>query len=215
MKRKILMLALLLSIITSGCNKNQQEEIPLQYFEIDSSTNHINRYAFDENNDYEINNNVENENNEPSFDELTITGDDNSVSYKIDGNDVIYNGVRYVDLYKNINELNTKYNHNTLLNFIIKIYKADSDKIYTAIYDETKVETDEYSSVTLDEEFSASDKYIKLRDMYNDKITWYLSIRDSETGDTLYIYGCNSYLMVNGNGYDINIDMSEYDSSVK
>ena len=53
--------------------------------------------------------------------EVQLDNNDNSVDYQVEGEDIIYNGVRYKGLYTAINSVTYPYDTNTFINFITKI----------------------------------------------------------------------------------------------
>lgn len=148
--------------------------------------------------------------------EITLVGDDNSVAYEIvDGTDIKYNGILFKNLYTNINSIDTNYNRNTLINFIIKTYNANSSLIYTFLTkDEIDAEDSDVQSTTLDELIDYVPNYQIAKNNHGEAVTWMLTLTDSETRSEVQMYGCNSYIILTSDGNNTEVDMTTYDSGV-
>lgn len=149
--------------------------------------------------------------------EIELVNDDTSVTYSIiDNKSVKYNNTTYQDLYECINNINSKYSANTIINFIIKTHKSASDLVYVDVITDD-VNTSEGDSIdfTLDEELQGYNQYESIKSKYNNEpVTWKLTLTDSETMYPTYIYGCNTYMLMTGTNGNIQIDMSAYDSGL-
>lgn len=149
--------------------------------------------------------------------EIELVNEDTSVTYSIiDNNSVKYNNTTYQDLYACINNINSKYSENTIINFIIKTHKSASDLVYVDVITDD-VNTSEGDSIdfTLDEELQGYNQYESIKSKYNNEpVTWKLTLTDSETMYPTYIYGCNTYMLMTGTNGNIQIDMSAYDSGL-
>ena len=163
-----------------------------------------------------VTNGTDKQNNE-HIGEIELVNDDTSVTYSIiDNKSVKYNNTTYQDLYACINNINSKYSTNTVINFIIKTHKSTSDLIYVDVITDD-VNTSEGDSIdfTLDEELQGYSQYESIKSKYNNEpVTWKLTLTDSETMYPTYIYGCNTYMLMTGTNGDIQIDMSAYDSGL-
>ena len=149
--------------------------------------------------------------------EIELVNDDTSVTYSIiDNKSVKYNNTTYQDLYACINNINSKYSANTIINFIIKTHKSTSDLVYVDVITDD-VNTSEGDSIdfTLDEELQGYNQYESIKSKYNNEpVTWKLTLTDSETMYPTYIYGCDTYMLMTGTNGNIQIDMSAYDSGL-
>ena len=163
-----------------------------------------------------ITNGTDKQNNE-HIGEIELVNDDTSVTYSIiDNKSVKYNNTTYQDLYACINNINSKYSANTVINFIIKTHKSTSDLVYVDVITDN-VNTSEGDSIdlTLDEELQGYNQYESIKSKYNNEpVTWKLTLTDSETMYPTYIYGCNTYMLMTGTNGNIQIDMSAYDSGL-
>lgn len=163
-----------------------------------------------------VTNGTDKQNNE-HIGEIELVNEDTSVTYSIiDNNSVKYNNTTYQDLYTCINNINSKYSANTVINFIIKTHKSTSDLVYVDVITDN-VNTSEGDSIdlTLDEELQGYNQYESIKSKYNNEpVTWKLTLTDSETMYPTYIYGCNTYMLMTGTNGNIQIDMSAYDSGL-
>ena len=149
--------------------------------------------------------------------EIELVNDDTSVTYSIiDNKSVKYNNTTYQDLYACINNINSKYSANTIINFIIKTHKSASDLVYVdVITDDVNTSEGDSIDLTLDEELQGYNQYESIKSKYNNEpVTWKLTLTDSETMYPTYIYGCDTYMLMTGTNGDIQIDMSAYDSGL-
>lgn len=163
-----------------------------------------------------ITNGTDKQNNE-HIGEIELVNDDTSVTYSIiDNKSVKYNNTTYQDLYTCINNINSKYSANTIINFIIKTHKSTSDLVYVdVITDDVNTSEGDSIDLTLDEELQGYNQYESIKSKYNNEpVTWKLTLTDSETMYPTYIYGCDTYMLMTGTNGDIQIDMSAYDSGL-
>lgn len=163
-----------------------------------------------------ITNGTDKQNNE-HIGEIELVNDDTSVTYSIiDNKSVKYNNTTYQDLYACINNINSKYSANTIINFIIKTHKSASDLVYVdVITDDVNTSEGDSIDLTLDEELQGYNQYESIKSKYNNEpVTWKLTLTDSETMYPTYIYGCDTYMLMTGTNGDIQIDMSAYDSGL-
>lgn len=210
-----------LSIFLTGCGKEEKSEYRvMKYFEKDSYTQKVSNRALLEDNEGSDKPDDEEDKHNSGYDEtlseIKLTGKDESIEYSIvEGTDVKYNNILYKNLYTNVYSLNTNYDKNTLINFIIKTYEAKSDLIYTVVYtDSTEGEESDIQSITLDEMLSDCSKYEELKHKYGEKAYWMLQLIDSETRLEVEMYGATSYILVTADGVSEEIDMTKYDSGV-
>lgn len=209
-----------LSIFLAGCGKEEKNEYRvMKYFEKDSYTQKVSNRALLEDNeesDKPDDKDKQNSGYDETLSEIKLTGKDESIEYSIvEGTDVKYNNTLYKNLYTNVYSLNTNYDKNTLINFIIKTYEAKSELIYTVVYtDSTEGEESDIQSITLDEMLSDCSKYEELKHKYGEEAYWMLQLIDSETRLEVEMYGATSYILVTADGVSEEIDMTKYDSGV-
>lgn len=202
--------------INQANQTNQQDQQDQQdfYFEEDTQKDAYESPVKLETNS--ISNGTDKQNNE-HIGEIELVNDDTSVTYSIiNNNSVKYNNTTYQDLYTCINNINSKYSANTIINFIIKTHKSTSNLVYVDVITDD-VNTSEGDSIdfTLDEELQGYNQYESIKSKYNNEpVTWKLTLTDSETMYPTYIYGCNTYMLMTGTNGNIQIDMSAYDSGL-
>lgn len=149
--------------------------------------------------------------------EIELNGSDGSMTYTVlDGTSVKYNGITFDGLYACINNINTKYDANTIINFIIKTYNGTSKLVYTDVEtDELNTSSGDSVDFTIDDELEGYGQYEYIKSKYNNApVTWKLTLTDSETMYPTYIYGCETYMLMTGTNGDIRLDMSAYDSGL-
>lgn len=149
--------------------------------------------------------------------EIELNGSDGSMTYTVlDGTSVKYNGITFDGLYTCINTINTKYDANTIINFIIKTYSGASKLVYTDVEtDELNTSSGDSVDFTIDDELEGYGQYEYIKSKYNNApVTWKLTLTDSETMYPTYIYGCETYMLMTGTNGDIRLDMSAYDSGL-
>lgn len=150
----------------------------------------------------------EDEENRAHYGELVLKGDDSSRDYDVVNNrDIQYHDKLYKNLYYNINKIETKYNKNTLINFIIKTYKSESSTIYTEL-DQSDYSKPNEDGFDIDDSID-SNVYEKLKDKYSEKATWILYLRDSETGEQHMIFGAKNYMLAEQSQNYYEVDMNK------
>lgn len=228
MKNRISILVIILctTILLSSCGTTSSNNNKIiQYFEKDIYTQKVDTLKTPENDMITSEENYNTDKNNSHTDdggydstlaEITLVGNDNSIAYDIiDNTDVKYKGILYKNLYANINSLNTNYDKNTLINFIIKTYKANSSTIYTIVYtDEAEGEGSDIEALTLDDMLGDCEQYETTKNKYNETVSWMLQLIDSDTRQEVQMYGATSYILVTSDGISKEIDMTEYDSGV-
>jgi hypothetical protein len=224
---------LLLASLTVGCGTKVQENTntsvisDVKYFE--TNTNTISRYTIikdgDEENDSVVSgtsgNSYSTITDSPSDEigEITLTGEDTSKDYTLseDGS-VTYKGVTYQNLYNVINSVDTKYDKNTLLNFIIKKIDMGSTQVYCDIrenYSSDDEDSEEGDMVgePIDDGIIDNPTYTKAVSKYGSYITWIITLMNLDNRSEARIYGCYDYFMINYLGSDVEVDMSQYDTT--
>lgn len=225
-RSNILIIILCITLLLSSCGiASSNNNKIIQYFEKDIYTQKVDTLKASETDmtTSEENYNTDKNNSHTDADgydstlaEITLVGNDSSIAYDIiDNTDIKYRGILYKNLYTNINSLSTDYDKNTLINFIIKTYKAKSSLIYTVVYtDEAESEDSDIEAITLDDMLSDCDQYEITKNKYNETVSWMLQLIDSETRQEVQMYGATSYILVTSDGISKEIDMTEYDSGV-
>ena len=144
--------------------------------------------------------------------EITFIGEDNSTSYEVQGDDIIFDYQKFVGLNKCIENITTDLNKTNIINFIVKTYRVKGvDNIYTVL--NTFDYSDEYA-ISPDEELEQYDKYREIKAKYDgDPVTWAINLADYYGKHSAIIYGSNKYILVLGLTSDVSIDMSTYDMS--
>lgn len=228
MKQKII-IAIIIASSLAGCGSRNtidtsgQEKDIIKTFEKDENTKSIVNYAIWNKN---IQEKIQENTNEidnmsigqlENMGELRIEGNDDSVSYEVIGDtDITYNNIIYKNLYTNINNIDSKYDKNTLINFIIKNYNATSNVIYTTLNKESKLELSdeaEIEEISLDEQLSENIKYKTLKEDYDEPVNWVITLMEADTNKDVMMFGCYSYIILANINGDVIIDMSEFDST--
>jgi len=158
----------------------------------------------------------ENYDNIYSASEIQLTEQDNSIEYTIDNQDINYDDKVFIGLNDAINRLESPYDKNTLINFIIKTYKTDANQIYAIYSSDTELIDDEGqdvgASITVHESLQSLNGYVDICNKYNDTAVWTITLLTENTEDVGYLHGCKSFIIYQGSEDKI-IDMSLYDTS--
>lgn len=210
-------------IATTACSKTKgnNESKAVQYFELDAYSQSLHNQSSDSQDTQDTQQDANTENNDDSSSYsntlalITLVNNDNSQDYTAEGNDIVYKGTRYVNLYNVINGINTNYDKNTLINFIVKTFNAKSDTIYCdLIVDNISDADSDVEEITLDEQISDVKKYNDAKSQFNENVSWMISMTESSDNSVKQIYGCSKYMLVTSDGIDKEIDMSKYDSTL-
>ncbi|MBO5388938.1 MAG: hypothetical protein J6A59_12580 [Lachnospiraceae bacterium] len=215
---KLLNIILLCIFSTIGCGdakQNNDMAVEIEFIKDGKTIRHDEVWQSamkddENNNSYDV--------SDPSihFGEINLENSDTSRLYEIAGNDIVYNGVIYKDLYYNVQHLQLPCDMNTFINFIIKTYSTTSDKVLTYYVNDTEIDEtlseDIGAAISIDEELRDNKLYIELTEKYNDIAKWSLSLYDEDSlGSSGILYGCESFLLYNGGSGVQSIDMSKYD----
>lgn len=222
--KSILLSLLGVTIMLSGCASNKSSNDILNRFETNDYTIHSNTKVEETKSNQSSSNKDTNENTsnssnntsqnvENAMGELILENTDNSIAYEVVNNtDVTYKGTTYVNLYACINSLNTKYDKNTVINFIIKNIKMTSKEIYCDLTVDDGVESAD--DISIDEELYGREKYEELKSKYNESATWSLTLTNSTDRTFRVIFGSYSYMLLSGVDGDVTLDMSKQDSGI-
>lgn len=222
--KSILLSLLGVTIMLSGCAGNKSSNDILNRFETNDYTIHSNTKVDETKNNQSSSNKDTNENTSNSSDntsqnvenamgELILENTDNSIAYEVVNNtDVTYKGTTYVNLYTCINSLNTKYDKNTVINFIIKNIKMTSKEVYCDLTVDDGVGS--VDDISIDEELYGREKYEELKSKYNEPATWSLTLTNSTDRTFKVIFGSYSYMLLSGVDGDVTLDMSKQDSGI-
>lgn len=157
------------------------------------------------------------ENYSAAISEVTIENVDNSVNYEIVGNDIIYDGVTFHDLFSAVTAVKAPCDTNTFINFLVKCFDPMGTKDVYTYYDRDEdlvVEGDDVGApMTTSETASELKGYQEIRDKYGVDVTWSLVLRTRDDSNSVSIYGCESYLTYQGMK-PLTVDMSQFDTSV-
>lgn len=220
MKNKLITILSLIctSLLLSSCGTNNSSSSRIiKNFERDSYTKKISlsNYVSDDKTTID-NDNEYSGGYGDTLAEITLIGQDNSVTYDvIDGADIKYKGLVFKNLYANIQKIDTNYDKNTLINFLIKTFESKSSLIYTVLTTNTVEGADsDIEAVTFDEMLSGVDRYSEVKHKYDEEVSWMLQFIDSESRREVQIFGAKSYILLTANGVSSDIDMTKYDSSI-
>ena len=223
--KKIWLLVMLMILVTlTACeniklDNNSDKDIYLApSFEVDNMT-------VRQNNEWNIKQEIQEEIDESTVKteqdikvdvgEIQLENTDTSVDYVIDGNDILYNNIRFKGLNNAINSVTTPYDTNTFINFIVKTYStSEPDVLVNYNIDDGGdiVEEGIGESFTLHESLMAdSVDYQIIYNKYGEKAYWQIILDSGKTEEFGMLYGCKSYVMYQGSG-NLVIDMNEFDS---
>jgi hypothetical protein len=216
--KRTAVLCLLISICLIGCGSTRTvdtDDYTPQQFSVDGSTARSQTIWQIENEEAE----AEEEETEdyvvvdPSLNvgELVLTGEDTTQKWEIDGNNIVYNGITFNNLYYCIQHVDLPCDETNFINFIVKTFTSKSD--VNAYYINDLEETDEDdTSIGIDYILEDSSEYINIRASHNNEpATWSISLSSDNINGT--IYGCSSYLLYNGSDGTQEVDMSKYNYS--
>ena len=148
--------------------------------------------------------------------EVTLENTDSSVNYEIVGDDIIYDGVTFHNLFPAVTAVQTPYDTNTFINFLIKCFDTVGQKDVYAFYsrdEDMLVEGDDAGApMTTSESASELKGYQEIKDKYNADVTWSLSMNTPDNSNSVTLYGCGSYLTYQGMK-PLTVDMSQFDTS--
>ena len=145
-----------------------------------------------------------------SVSEIIIDNNINSILYTISDGSIIYNGKTYNDLYNVVQSVETPYDTNTFISFILKTYATDSDVVYTYLtQDSDTIEDGVGTSIPVDESLSDFYGYKEICEKYNDKATWIIQMSSNKMREVGWIYGCKSFVLYKGTD-DLHINMQEF-----
>lgn len=205
----------LIAINCIGCSDNSRNSsdiiVKIEFNKDDKTVRNDEAWLYDmkesdASSDYEV--------NEPQVNlgEIKLENSDDSVYYEVSGNDIVYNGVVYKDLYYNVQHLQLPCDINTFINFIIKTYDTNSNEVDTLYVNDTEASSTESddvgASISVDESLRDSDYYLQLVEKYNNVAKWRLMLIDEN--DMGILYGCESFILYNGGNGVTEIDMNKY-----
>lgn len=153
--------------------------------------------------------------------ELVLNGNNTSSDWTVDGDDIVHANRRYYELNSSVQQAQSPYDKNTMINFILEMYEARENEVYTNYIDYSNTSTgeelenddgSENTNMTIDELLEGSSKYLELKEKYNDSATWVIEICTYGGKNKAQIIGCKSFMCLMNTDEDIVIDMN--DSSV-
>jgi hypothetical protein len=216
MKKIRAILLIMVCLIQCGCGNieenNKINEIVIRQFEIDSNTVSIHSGSRADNNDSgdndwddndgdddtdtEDNNETDNKDKIDNTSIITFEGESSELLGEISGDDVIYNGIKYMNLYFNLSLVELPCDMTSMINFILMNFKADNYIIANLVKN-----TGNEDEVQICELVTDSIKYDEAVKKYGCDVEWLLSLINSK-GECIQIFGCNKYLMIELDGID-------------
>lgn len=191
---------IILSTCLIGCNNvnsNNKDNI-IKNFAIDEKT-----VAIDNMNNFEnkevTENKKEKQYNPAEGGELKLKDKFSKSIYKIEGEDIVYKGTKFYGLNKAIKKSKTKYNKESLLNFILDNVKTSEKEANVTI--STGIDKLDGEGIVGIASLEELNGYVRLRDKYKSPVTWELYIADGKNSWT--IYGCDKYLFIPDANNDI------------
>lgn len=207
MKKKLLIILALSTIITSmcACSKSENTQIKssmnIQKFSTDNSTVRKSHLSGVSSNEEEDKKQVIEHN------EITISGEDTTPSYEvIDNAHIKYEGVTYTDLYTNVNNMEIPYDKTLFINFIVKTYSPSSNTVTTLLTTDSNSEGS--SGATIAEELQQVwSEYASIRNKYGADVKYQLHIYQGKNTDRAILYTCKEYMLYRGTSGDMNVNM--------
>jgi hypothetical protein len=216
--KRTAVLCLLISICLIGCGSTRTvdtDDYTPQQFSVDGSTARSQTIWQIENEEAE----AEEEETEdyvvvdPSLNvgELVLTGEDTTQKWEIDGNNIVYNGITFNNLYYCIQHVDLPCDETNFINFIVKTFTSTSD-VNTGYLNDLEDHGEDSTYIDLEPQLQESSEYLRIKEEHNNiPITWNISLHgDGINGN---IYGCSSYLLYNGSDGTQEVDMSKYNYS--
>lgn len=221
MQRRLLIVTLALTSLLCGCS-NSQSISNVKTFEKDNNTLRKDEFIQLQNmkqlpSEETTNNNV----NIPEYNYdseelgvITLLNSDNSTDFKIEGDNIIYNGITYEGLYKALNyiELPDGISNATFINFILKIVKPQGTDIIVSYDSDKVVHSEDDTNVSLSDLLDGIYKYDALVKEYGEHVTWEIQLFDTQYRSLLHMYGCNKYMFMM-HASDMTYDMALYNHS--
>lgn len=218
----VVLLGLLLGL--TGCNKikldNSNEETYIApSFEVDELT-------VRQNNEWNIKQEITDETEENTVKteadikvdvgEVQLENTDNSVDYIVEGEDIVYNGVRFKGLNTALNSVASPYDINTFINFVVKTYSTTEASVNVTYSIDSEASSDDGEGVGAyiglhESLMSDSADYPYIYNKYGVEVDWQILLDSGKNEEFGMLYGCNDYVMYQGVG-NLVIDMNEFDS---
>ena len=132
------------------------------------------------------------------------------INYSIAGNDIIYGNKTFKDLNTNVDLIvsDSAYDKDTLIRFILYIYKVADEEIFTRATHDVDVDMEEmgelgldYNDLSVHEMMEGYPEYAELYGKYNEAATWMLEIYTNGSKNIKALVGCKSYIAVIEYGY--------------
>lgn len=209
-----------ISLLLVGCSKTETVIKQIDYkaptFELDSKSIRKEDVSSTKDVEYSFQNGNTHDNIIYRASEIKLIGSDTSTNYIIDGTDIVYNNIRFKELYSLVNEIEYPYETNNLLNFIIKTFNSYGNtevtvELYRDNMEDVEVSVDGGAPLTMHDSLSGYDGYIQISNKYNDVAVWNLSLYVGNKEHLASLYGCKSFILYNGTD-TLEVDMTKFDS---
>ena len=141
--------------------------------------------------------------------ELILTGNDKTEYYIIDGNDIIYDGVRFKGLNEALDKCKAPYEKQNMVNFIVKTFNPPH-YVIDCTYENDELDTDDMNSVSVDASLEAEyNGYASIVNKYGGKrATWRINMYDdSNMRLRASLVGNDKFIIFRGDKNVANIDM--------
>ena len=214
--RKIIATLILGSLIAlSGCADTESPEYQdgIRDFNVENTAK-VNSNTADDNNSSTVHkDNTQNyDTPELNIGLLEIIGDDKSTDFEVSGNDIIYNGVKYIGLNSAIKSIEIPYEKTTFTNFIVKTFNPSSS-IVRVTYTNENDKNAPQASFSIDEEMKHNwEGYESVKESYEEPVVWTINIEEATAnqGRLAVLTGCKRYIIQNNMSKTLSIDMSKY-----
>lgn len=148
--------------------------------------------------------------------EIQLENTDGSVDYIVEGEDIVYNGVRFKGLNTALNSVASPYDINTFINFVVKTYSTTEANVNVTYSIDSENSSDDGEGVGayigLHESLMAdSTDYQYIYNKYGVEVDWQILLDSGKNEEFGMLYGCNDYVMYQGVG-NLVIDMNKFDS---
>lgn len=214
MKIKALIIIGIMSISMTACSKGEEdkEEVIINMFDKDVNTLR-DKYSYNNNKKTNIEtDNTEKETEteefvykEPSIGEITMSGKMDKVKYKVNGDDIEYNGVTYIGLNLYLDNLECKYTKDEMIKFIVSTYKTSTSKVNIIYQNDNELDSNS-NALRVHDSLIGFNNYDIVYNKYKEEASWQLTLLDSNFSNKAILFGCKSYLIYNGDD-DIEFDL--------
>ena len=145
---------------------------------------------------------------------LEVLGEDLSVDYVRENDDITYNGVIYKGLGLAADKTPVPCGKETFINFVVKTFAPKGTEVNVQVTLDSEIDPDS-TRIRTDEGVAAQygDKYTAISSKFGADVNWNMLIEEKDR--QVIIYGCNQYMLQCGTDNTVSVDMSKYDTGTR